>query len=167
MPMSIETLQATEADLPLLYAVVREEFPHLSAESWQSFGAAYLDETAHGGLRGIVAARATSLQKYRGLFLYSVETTLRHPRTLVVPYVIMPQTFGSELIVGRFAAALLALAERNACGLMEARVSPAVAESLLPKLGARAESDGVSSFIACIPAASALPGGVASRRSVP
>jgi hypothetical protein len=141
--MSIETIFARPSDVPALYSLVREDFPDLTADAWESYAAPYVDELLHGGLAGIVAARATMSNSFRGLFLYSVETTLRHPRTLVVPYTVLPPAFGGDLIADLFVNCWRELAEQHECGLVKLTLEPAIADDLVATLGVDAAIEAV------------------------
>jgi hypothetical protein len=152
--MSIETVPIAQKDIPLLYSLVREEFPDLALDAWESFVSPYLDEMLHGGLRGVMAVRTSMLNKYRGLFLYSVETTLHHPRTLVISPAIMPQVFGSDLVADKFIESWRELAARHDCGLVKVTLAPNVADSLLSKFDNTAF---IESVCFCLTLPSALP----------
>ena len=152
--MSIETVPIAQRDIPLLYSVVREEFPNLTPDAWESFVSPYLDDMLHGGLRGVMAVRTLMLNKYRGLFLYSVETTLHHPRTLVISHAIMPQVFGSDLVADKFIESWRELAARHDCGMVKVTLAPNIADALMPKVG---ESACIESVCLCLTLQSVLP----------
>ncbi len=142
-PMPIETVPITQRDIPLLYSLVREEFPDLAPDAWERFVSSYVEDMLHGELRGVMAVRSSMLNSFRGLFLYSVETTLLHPRTLVIAHAIMPQVFGSDLVADKFIESWRALAALYDCGLVKVNLAPGVADSLLSKFGKEASIEAV------------------------
>lgn len=152
--MSIETVPITQREIPLLYSLVREEFPDLAADAWESFVSPYLDEMLHGGLRGVMGVRTSMLNKYRGLFLYSVETTLLHPRTLVISHAFMPQVFGSDLVADKFIESWRELAVRHDCGIVKVALAPSLADNMLSKFGKAASIEAVC---LCLTLPSAVP----------
>jgi hypothetical protein len=152
--MSIETVPIAQKDIPLLYSVVREEFPDLAPDAWESFVSPYLDDMLHGGLRGVMGVRTSMLNKYRGLFLYSVDTTLHHPRTLVISHAIMPQVFGSDLVADKFIESWRDLAARHDCGMVKVTLAPNIADALMSKFG---ETASIESVCLCLTLPSALP----------
>jgi len=150
----IETVPITQKDIPLLYSVAREEFPDLAPDAWESYVSPYLDDMLHGGLRGVMAVRTSMLNKFRGLFFYSVETTLHHPRTLVISHAIMPQVFGSDLVADKFIESWRELAARHDCGLVKVTLAPNVADNLLSKFDNTAS---IESVCLCLTLPSVLP----------
>ena len=152
--MPIETVPIAQKEIPLLNSLVREEFPDLAPDAWESFVSPYLDDMLHGGLRGVMAVRTSMLNRYRGLFLYSVETTLHHPRTMVISHAIVPQVFGSDLVADKFIESWRELAARHDCGMVKATLTPTIADALLAKFG---ETACIESVCLCVTLPSALP----------
>jgi len=152
--MSIETVPIAQKDIPLLYSVAREEFPDLAPDAWESFVSPYLDDMLHGGLRGVMGVRTSLLNKYRGLFLYSVETTLHHPRTLVISHAILPQVFGSDLVADKFIESWRELAARHDCGMVRITLASTVADALMSKVG---KAGFIETVCLCLSLPSALP----------
>lgn len=151
--MSLETVTVSQRELPLLFSLVREDFPDLTPDSWAAYALPYVDESIHGGMAGVIAARTTALNQYRGLFLYSIETTLRHPRTLVVPHAVLPQALGSDVVADKFLACWQDIAARHGCGLLQLNLSQPMVEKVLTQCGeARVET-----FCICMSTASGRP----------
>lgn len=152
--MPLETVAVTQRELPLLFSLVREDFPELTQESWATYAMPYVDESIHGGMSGMVAARTTALNQFRGLFLYSVETTLRHPRTLVVPHAVLPQALGSDVVADMFLGCWQQIAARHGCGQLQLNLSQVMLDKVLTQFG---DAASVETFCVCMTTAPSRP----------
>lgn len=130
----MQTAELRESDLPLIFALVREEFPAIGLLTWLVYASSYID----ADLRGVVAAHI-GLRRYRGLFFYSVETTLQHGRTLVVPHLIVPEVPDRAAVLETLISKAYEIAADNACHGLQAFFRPQAAADLLPLFRLEAE----------------------------
>lgn len=134
----MQTVELRKSDLPLIFALVREDFSEVGLLPWLTYASSYVDVDPDPHARGIVAAH-TGLRRYRGLFFYSVETTLQHGRTLVLPHLIVPEVPDRAVVLETLIDKAYEIATDKRCHGLQAYFHPQTAADLLPLFRLEAE----------------------------
>ena len=119
----MKTHHLRKAQIGQAFPVIQEVSRDLTLETWVDYAEGLLSGTsAAPEISGVIVAETQS-KRIRGLFVYKVEDSLDHGRSLVIQYFVLPG-LGRTTVATALYDSIRRLAAENKCDCIRIEVTP-------------------------------------------
>jgi hypothetical protein len=119
----LKTHRLRKAQIGQAFPVIQEVSRRLSLETWTEYAEGLLSGTATQAESGGIIVAETQSKRIRGLFVYKVEDSLDHGRSLVIQHLVLPG-LGRTTVATALYESIRRLAAKNKCVCIRVEAPP-------------------------------------------
>lgn len=119
----MKTHHLRKAQIGQAFPVIQEVSGKLSLEAWTEYAEDLLCGTTTAAENGGVIVAETQSKRIRGLFVYKVENSLDHGRSLVIQHLVLPG-LGRTTVATALYESIRRLAAKNRCVCIRVEAPP-------------------------------------------
>ena len=119
----MKTHHLRKAQIGQAFPVVQEVSGNLSLKAWTEYAEGLLCGTTTEAESGGVIVAETQSKRIRGLFVYKIEESLDHGRSLVIQHIVLPG-FGRTTVATALYDSIRRLAAKNKCVCIRVEAPP-------------------------------------------